>query len=342
MVERSYDYPAHNALRDAWVAYQPRAPILEEDRMLYLAGIEHLELPGYLRQGYIPGQLLTCEHDRRRFPQVLANGRGVTVVDGNVIDAVRFIKEQSWPRLRGAWLDLDGNCHTYTEELMALASVLPGPRGSTLGVTSYAARDGEALVQGTVNASKFFSGLASMSQFTTQFGGQLRQYELLLAHIRNGEATALAHFQREMGLLWWLVLMFGSVDLHEGEKYYQVNEEFIAQSQAILAALTAQVTETLDKGDSATRWVMELNTDLRDMLMRRRVSVWITHLERYAFWSANRQPMRTWFAKVLPWNESGRGPTMQDLLTQVWNLSCRSPLIYIDEQGGTVTMSSTR
>ena len=342
MVERSYDYSAHNALRRAWMDYQLQGPIHLDDRMLYLAGVEHLELPGYLRLGYTPDQLLTCEHDQPRFRRVLANARGVNVVDGNVMDAVKFIKDQKWPRLRGAWLDFDGNCHTYTEELGALASVLPGPRGATLGVTSYAARDGEALIQGTVNASKFFSGLASVSQFTRQFGAQLHQYELLLAHIRSGEATPMTHFQREMGLLWWLVLMFGSLDLPQGEAYYRANREFVDQSREVLAALTAQVKETLGRDGSQTRWVWELNTDLRALLVNRRVNVWITHLERYAFWSANRQPMRTWFAKVLPWTDGGQGPTMQDLLTQVWNLSCRSPLIYIDEQGGTVTMSPTR
>ena len=335
MVNRSYAYPAHDALRLAWMAYQPRGPVHEDDRILYLAGEENLELPGYRQLGYRPDQLLTCEHDPRRFPHVLANGQGVNVAQGNIADAIAALQQWEWPRLRGAWLDFDGNSHTYTDELLKLAAVLPSPRGSTLGVTSFAARDNEALVQGTVNTCKFLSGLENLSQFMREYGTQLRQYEHLLRFIRHGESTPTSHFQREMGLLWWLVLMFGSVDLPKGERYYRTDGAFLDRSANILDGLTRKVEGALSAG-SQSRMVWEFDPTLRDLLAERKVSVWITHLERYAFWSQNRQPMRTWFVKVQPLIEGTFAPTMQELLVQVWKLACRSPLIYIDEQGGRV------
>lgn len=335
---RSYDYPAHNALRAAWMRYLP--PVLSEpdDRVFYLAGAENLELDGYLHKGMTTDRLLSAEHNRDLLSRVRRNAKGVYVVDGNVQAAVDLHVSRGFPRLRAAWLDFDGNSHTFVEELMALARILPGHKGGALAITSFAARDMGALKQGTINTAKLYSGLPSTARFLRQYGRMMGQYEHLLRQIEGGGSTELAHFQREMGLLWWIVLMFGVTDLPEGNPYYELDQAWLVQADVVLHQITKTVETLIGNQPSQTDLVFVLNPALRDLLKQRRVNTWITNIERYAFWSVNRQPMRTWFVKVQPWTEEEERPSMQTLLDQVWTLACSSPLVYIDPDGETVTI----
>jgi hypothetical protein len=335
---RSYDYPAHNALRAAWMRYLPPVLTESDDQVFYLAGMENLELKGYLRKGLTPERLLTAEHTKSRLAQVRRNAGGVHVVDGNVMDAVGYLTQTRRPRLRAAWLDFDGNPHTFVEELLSIAQVLPGPCGGALGITGFAARDKGALKQGTINTSKFYSGLPNTGLFLRQYGRMMGQYDHLLRHIERGESTALSHFQREMGLLWWLVLMFGVTHLPQGESYYKLDRDWIARADKVLGEIRCDVERLLGTQARETDLVFVLNSTLRDLLKDRCVEVWITNIERYAFWSVNRQPMRSWFVKVQPWPHDEPRPSMQELLDQVWTLACSSPLVYIDEAGEIVTI----
>ncbi len=337
-MKRTYDYPAHNAIRAAWMHYLP--PIFEasSDHILYLAGPENLELPGYLAKGLRPSQLTTAEHDKEIYPLVLANSGGVHVTSGGIQTAVEEMISRGIVRLRGAWLDFDGNAHSYTEELLALARLMPSQGGSSLGVTSYSARDRHALVQGTINAAKFYSGLPSSGQFIREYGNMMRQFEHVLRLIPQRDSSPLAHFQREMGFLWWLTLMFGVVNPTKGSDPNVIDNAFLERSEATLCAITDEVKQRLGTQPRETDLVFVLIPRLRHMLASRRVKAWITHLERYAFWSANRQPMRVWFAKIQPLPRGQPAPTMQDLLEQVWTLAIRSPLIYIDQAGKHVTI----
>lgn len=334
---RSYNYPAHNALREAWMRYLPPTLSQKNDHAFYLAGHENLELPGYLAKGLTSDRLHTAEHDEALQPLVEASSGGIQVVRGNVKDAIGEMVDSGVKTLRSVWLDFNGSPHSYVEELLALARLMPAKDGSSLGITSYAARDHGALIQGTVNAAKFYSGLPNTGRFITQYGRMMRQYEHTLRFLRAKKSTPLAHFQREMGLLWWLVLMFGAID-HGRANTWRINLEFVQNADEVLQAITQEVERRLGTRSSETDLVFVLDTRLRDLLARRKVKAWITHLERYAFWSANRQPMRTWFAKIQPWPSNRPLPTMQELLEQVWTLAINSPLVYIDEDGMSVTI----
>jgi hypothetical protein len=292
--------------------------------------VENLELEGYLKKGLLPERLLTAEHTSGRLAQVRCSSGGVHVVDGNVMNAVDYLTQMRRPRLRAAWLDFDGNPHTFVEELLSIARVLPSPQGGALGITGFAARDQGALRQGTINTSKFYSGLPNTGLFLRQYGRMMGQYDHLMRHIARGRSTALSHFQREMGLLWWLVLMFGVTHLPQGEPYYELDRNWIRRADKVLGEIKCDVERLLGTQARETDLVFVLNRALRELLQDRHVEI--------AFWSVNRQPMRSWFVKVQPWPHDEIRPTMQDLLDQVWTLACSSPLVYIDEAGETVTI----
>lgn len=335
----SYNYPAHNALRESWMHYLPHTLAQSDDHVFYLAGTENLEIDGYLAKGLTPRQLHSAEHDPSRFHTVCANSNGVHITQGGIKLAIEEMESSGVTTLRGAWLDLEGNSHSYTEELLALSRLMPSQDGSCLALTSYAARDRMALVQGTVNACKFYSGLPSSGCFLSQYGAMMHQYEHALKLLPTGESSALAHFQREMGFLWWLVLMFGATNRNENSPLWQLDNKFLVDSDDVLRQITNDVQQRLTTQPAETDLVFVLNTQLRDLLSQRRVSTWITHLRRYAFWSMKRQPMRTWFAKIVPYPLDEEPPTMQELLLQVWTLACQTPLVILDEEGKSITIT---
>lgn len=335
-VERSYDYPAKNAVRSAWMHLLPDDLSHDDDWGLYLPAPENLELPGYLKKGIVSNRLLCPENDPNIFDAVRANAQGVHLISGSVADAVEEHVRLARPMLRFANLDFDGNQHTFIEELLALARILPGMKTSYLAVTSYAARDDSALLQGTINACKFFSSLPDVATFMQGYGQMMRRYRHLLRLIPRAASTPLAHMQRELGLLWWIVLMFGCVDT--SDRYHHVDRLYIDQVIVEpLRVLTQNVEQQLAGLRSRTDMVFVFEPVLRTLLQNRKVEVWIDHIERYAYWSINRQPMRTWFFRIRPIERADT--TMQDLLTQVWDLAVSNPLMYIDKSGSEVRIS---
>lgn len=334
MAERSYQYPAKDRIRQDWMDFQPALYRDQRDFILYLPARENLEFDLYTAKGLAPSQMVGAEHCDGEYSHVAANSRGINLVQGNIRDTVEFIESRGLPRLRAANLDFDGRSHTFTEELLALARVMPSSRGSSLAITSYAARDRNGLIQGTVNAAKICSAV-ELEQFLPRYGRMLSLYRNLLHLIPNSESTPAAHFQREMGLLWWIVLMFGVVNPPEKTQgYYVLDTEFLESSRGILDHLTDEVQERLGANPRESDVVLLQSPELQELLAKRRVHVWITAMKRLAYWSSGRQPMRTWFFKVQPLLQGdGFSPTMQDLVAQVWKLACSAPIVFVDDAG---------
>ena len=342
MAERSYHYAAKDAVREEWMNYLP--PVFTDplDLVLYLPARENLELPLYLQKGLSPLQLIGAEHDSEQLPRVQASANGIQLVSGNIRDAVEHIVRKGLPHLRAANLDFDGKSHSFIEELIALARVMPSVRGSYLAITSYAARDKGALLQGTVNTTKIFTALGAMT-FLKRYGNMLGMYERLLRHIPHSESSAMAHFQREMGLLWWIVLMFGVIDRpSDPSEYHKVNQTFLDESAQALEDITSRVKERLGTRPDESEIIMIPDKRLHALLTGRRVSARVTSMRRLAYWSSNRQPMRTWFFTIQPLSEQDRPMTMQQLVSQVWDLACSTPLVYLDEDGMRITIEGKR
>lgn len=341
MVERTYAYPAKDVVRGAWMRFLPSDFSHPNDYGLYLPAEENLELPGYLEKGMEPRRLIGAEHDSLRLSRLRENAGGIRVVPGSILEAIYLCEAESLPRLRFANLDFDGNLHTFVEELLALARVFPSMRGSYLSVTSYAARDRGALIQGVVNACKFYSGLPSTSAFTVHYGRMIGRYEHLLRLIPHAESSAHAHFQRELELLWWIVLMLSVIEPFTDGTISVFDQLFIDQLDELLGELTDQVQEHLARASSVDQMVFVANRGLRELLASRRVSWWVNDLQRLAYWSSNRQPMRTWNFRIVR-TDRNQKETAQSLLEQVWSLASRTPLVYVDAEGEQVLIGGSQ
>lgn len=335
--ERSYNYPAKNAVRRCWMQFLPVDLSHSNDFGLYLPSHENLEQSGYLEKGLIGSRLIGAEHSQKKFLSVQRQAPGVWMVNGSIKEAVEFCKKSQFPRLRFANLDLDGNLHTFIEEILALARIFPSTRGSYLSITSYAARDQGALVQGIVNSCKFYSGLPSISSFVTQYGRMLGRYDHLLQLIPRHEATSHSHFQRELELLWWIVLMLSVIEPVVSEESSVFDHSYITHLDSLLVDLTNKVTADIDLLPDLDRLVFIANRELRSVLQNRRVHWWVQDLQRLAYWSSNRQPMRTWNFQIVA-VDSDQVETAQSLLEQVWQLACHTPLLYVDPAGDRVTI----
>lgn len=339
MVERTYDYPAKNTVREEWMRFLPPDLSHPNDFGLYLPGCENLEINGYLNKGMSARRLIGAEHDPSVIERVITNSGGIRLIRGSLLDAIHDCEWNNLPRLRFANLDFDGNQHTFLEEILALARIFPSIRGSYLGVTSYAARDKGALVQGIVNGCKFYSGLPTSSTFAHEYGHMLRRYEHLLHLIPRSEQGAHAHVQRELGLMWWIVLMLSVIDPLEGSRVSVFDQRFIDALEWTLGDLTGSVQAQLQDGNGTDRMIFLANRDLRNVLASRSVSWWVNDLRRLAYWSLNRQPMRTWYFRIVPVSP-GQVETAQALLEQIWVLASRAPLVYVDSDGEQVVIQS--
>lgn len=331
MAERSYAYPAKETVRGEWMRFLPADLSTPQDHGLYLPGPENLELPGYLAKGMEPSRLVGAEHDPSRYAVIAKARSGIRLVNGSLLDAIYWCEGEGIPRLRVVNLDFDGNQHTFTEELLALSRVFPNRRGSYLGVTSYAARDHTALVQGVVNACKFYSGLPNGEAFVSGYGRMISRFSMLGQIFLRGESSEHAHVQRELGLLWWIVLMLAVIEPEEQAGPNVFDQTFVNELDAVLKGLTQEVEQDVAT-KALDRVVFIAKRALRDVLAERRVCWWVNDLRRLAYWSENHQPMRTWYFRIVP-TAVRQQETAQTLLEQVWELSSRTPLIYVDEHG---------
>lgn len=330
-MERNYAYPAKNRGRDEWMSFLPRSfDIPSETSGLYLPGTQNLELAGYLAKGARPGLLFGAEHDDARFPIVQENAHGIRVVR-TVLDAVDAIEAERLPLLTFVHLDFDGNYDTYVDDILRIFRVFPNERAGYFAVTSYAARDAKALRQAMCNVSKFYSGLADRVRFHTEFGRMLERHDavrkLLGAHMEPQR-----HLARELGYLWWMVLVMG-ITSRNGNGLGCYDQAFLHSIKRPLKRITKRVEGLLD---AATYMPVTLDEELHELLQDRSCQLWPTDFRRVAYYSASQysQPMRTWMLRIIPVPDGTTvPPTVQEVLTQVWELAARAPLRYVSELG---------
>jgi len=180
-----------------------------------------------------------------------------------------------------------------------------------------------------------------MGSFLTNYGRIMGLFEKLLQLIPRNESTPLSHLQRELGLLWWVVLMFGVIDPDKEGRYYVLDQDFLSQSSQVLDRITREVERIVSSSRHRTGLELFADEELRDLLLTRRVRTEVTAMRRVAYWSQGRQPMRTWMFKIQPIPEGMERPTMQELLEHVWELACLAPLVYVDRDGEIVTFGGT-
>jgi len=329
MADRTYDYPSKNTVRGEWYNF---LSAMEIDALsvhgLYLPGWENNEIDGYCRLGYKPEQLIGCEHDPSMFPNVVRNAAGIRLHSGNISDAVSRIKAERLPMLAFANLDFDGIYDTYVEEILSLFNVFPTSKGGALAITSYSARDDDCLSQGSVNVSKFYAALGEEVHFLSDMG-------LMVDRWRDGKRLLASrvpdhcYLSRELGLLWWLVIVMMVVSYGKGG-YGTIDRPFLKRIGACLDRLTKNVARTA-KGKGIA---FVSDDELCRLLSRRRVALWPTEFRHFIHYSQRSQPMRTWFFRLTP--ALHPAPTAQELVVQMWQLALRASLVYVDDRGSLV------
>lgn len=331
-MERSHNYPPKNRGRDEWMSFLPSSFMIpSETSGLYLPGVENLELPGYLKKGCRPELLIGAEHDEERFPLVQANARGIRLTR-TIREAVEFIEGERLPLLTFANLDFDGSYDTFIPSLLSLFRVFPNHRGGFFAVTSYAARDAQALRQGACNVSKFYSGLVDRLTFHTEFGRMLERHEALRLGL-GARMEPHTHLARELGFLWWMTLAMG-VTVRDERGGGQYDRKFMNSVTKVLRRIT-KLVEGVTQNAADLHFVRE--PELYELLQGRRSHLWPTDFRHLAYYTACRQPMRTWMLRIIPVTDVAdtAPPTVQEVLAQMWELAARAPLRYIDESGNT-------
>lgn len=329
-LERSYDYPAKNAVRRAWMQFLPLSfQSSSYVRGLYLPGNANLELSGYLEKGVQAHQLIGAEHNEDVYERIKAQASGIHLVQGSIQEAVRQIKEREWNPLTFANFDFDGSCHTFVEDVLSVFSVFPLNDPAYLSVSSYSARDDEAVLQGIVNTSKFYSTFESTAQFWASYGRMMDRNTALRRQLPGSSVEDHVHLSRELGFLWWMALVMGSIDRCENA-VWTVNESYTQSFNDILQDITRRAMERI--GDQGEFRVLS-DPRLGQQLRNRVCSLWPDRFEHYVWFTAQRQPMRTWMIRIQPLGQEEPRPTHFEVVEQLWNMATRTPLVYLNHSG---------
>jgi len=328
--ERTYNYPAKNAVRKAWMQFLPSSfasPALT--RGLYLPGHTNFELSGYLEKGLQAQNLIGVEHDETIFDRISLLGSGIELVKGSIKDAVEQIASRGLHPVTFANFDFDGSCHTFIEDVLSVFRIFPTKDSAYLSVSSYMARDDEAVLQGMVNTSKFYSVFESATQFWTAYGRMMDRYTALRRQLPGSSVEDHAHLSRELGFLWWIALVMGCVDYQDGHTW-SVKQSSLELYEDILREITVRARERI--GDAGEFRVLS-DSRLGERLRQRSCYLWPDRFEHFVWFTAQRQPMRTWMIRLEPFGQNDVRPTHFEIVEQLWNMATKTPLVYFDHSG---------
>ena len=335
--ERSYDYPAKNAVREAWMRFLPLFAMRDLEhpiRGLYLPSTQNLELSGYLAKGMDPNGLIGVEHDPRWQDRIEMHGHKIALVRGTIQDAVQMVRDKKWYPLTFANFDFEGSYHTFIRDVLSVFSVLPAQDASYITVSSYCARDDDALLQGIINTSKFYSTFDSSTQFWSAYGRMKDRYSALRRQLSGGGSLEEhTHLSRELGFLWWIALALGTIENRNGT-VWSVTESYMETFDDILQDISRRVSVHTDEPGE----FRVLNDPrLSDRLKARTCSLWPDRFEHYVWFTAQHQPMRTWMIRIQPIEADSPKPTHFEIIEQLWNMATRTPLVYFTNNGTKIT-----
>ncbi len=329
-MERNYDYPAKNAVRDAWMRFLPpffssKYPVCG----LYLPGCSNLELPGYLAKGIAPSHLVGVECLKHLQDRIEMHGSPIHLVRGTIQDAIQMIKERQWYPIAFANFDFDGSYRTSIVDVLSVFTVFASDEPAHFSVSSYCARDDEAMLEGMVNTCKFYSMFESSSRFWTAYGRMKDRYEALRQQLPNSRVEDHAHLSRELGFIWWVALLIGTIENRHGGMWSR-NESYLQTFDDILAEITTSIEPRIRR-DSELH--VYHDPRLSERLKARSCYLWPDRFEHYVWYTAQNQPMRAWMIRLQPLQEDEERPTHFDVIEQLWNMATKTPLIYFNTNG---------
>lgn len=325
---RSYDYPAKNTVRDAWMRFLPEYLQDTHTYGLYLPGHQNLELPSYTQKQLSTDRLIGIENDPDRLRSVKRAACGIRLIHGNVRDAIRVIEQANLPRLRFANLDFEGRYSRLIGEILSLFRVFPSPSGGYLCVTSFSSRDEDTLAQGMAHTSKFYSGRAERAEFMIDYGRVVNRYVALKRMLKDPRASDHSHLTRELGFLWWITLVMGLMQYsHDG--YGTFDDAYLSEIDQVLERMDERLRL---QRVAALDFHLVYEPELAVIMQRHASCLWPSAFQHLIYYTDSGLPMHVWMMKI-DCVETKKKPTHQEVLEQVWQFETRTPLVYVDKAG---------
>ncbi|MFH1405303.1 MAG: hypothetical protein ABIH21_04380 [Patescibacteria group bacterium] len=330
MAQRSYDYKAKNAVRDMFLGFMP-PQFPAGSTGLYLPGRENLELPGFVKKGILPVNLIGAEHDSETFAQIASVNSGIRLYLGDLRKAVDMAEQLHFSRFVFASLDFDGSYHTDLEDLLSVFRIFPGSPDGYMSVTSYVARDRGTVSQGVANILKFLSAIEDPSEFYSDYGSMLRRHDAFMRFFHS-KASSARQLAWELGLLWWVVIGLSVTEIQNDGLYGRLDSGFLKRLNVPLSRIEAMAK----KCSAESFFVASSDSRLGKLLEERRCQYRVQAFQHFAYRTQSGQPMRTWlfyFREADPQDQ----PTAREVLEDVWRLALRQPLVFLDKNGVKIT-----
>lgn len=325
---RDFDYPAKNTVRDAWMRFLPESLQDIHAYGLYLPGHQNLELPLYLQKRLSQDRLVGAEHDPDRWRAVKRAAQEIRLVHGSVREAVQMIEQVQLPRLRFANLDFEGLYSRLIGEILSIFRVFPSQSGGYLCVTSFSSRDEEALVQGMVHTSKFYSGRRDRTEFMIDYGQVVDRYASLKRMLTDSRVQDHSHLTRELGFLWWMTLVMGVMQ-YSGDAYGTFDGAYLSKIDQVLERIDNRLRS---HREGILDFHLVYEPELAEMMKRHISCLWPSAFRHFIYYTSTGQPMHVWMLKI-DYVATKKKPTHQEVLEQVWQFATRTPLVYVDKVG---------
>lgn len=332
VVERTHDYPAKNAVREAWMRFLPQFFSNPTNIYgLYLPGLENLERNLYLSKGLSDENLVGVDYNNDHIAILKPQYEDMQIISGNITEAVHTMRSEGKSPITFANLDFDGSYHTFLKQALSVFSIFPADTGGYLCVTSYCSRDQGTVVQGIINTSKIFSVFSDKAMFWKDYGKMMTRYYALKQQL-SGSSTISdhAHLSRELGFLWWIALVMGTVEPKREDGTWKCKESYVQTVDKSLKDITRRALEVVG---SEAEFHLSPDDKLGTLLENRTCQLWPDRFGHYAYYTANNQPMRTWMMRIIPVPHGETKPTHKEVVLQLWKMAAGSPLIYVNPSG---------
>lgn len=328
MMKDPYWNPAKNTARDLWFSAIDRVLTLAQGQRasgVYLPGPLNHEGSGYAARSM---QAWGVEHRQAIHRQMETRDQ---VFLGSISHYVQEHIRLGRPRLLAAYLDFEGKVTQCDRDLLSVFSIFPAAPAGVVGVTLFAGRDMEvlrdgkrrwpclnAVVGGAIRVEDYEHSVESWKRAVFSHSG--------LDALRN-------HPFRDAALLWRLALGMGFVS-HPIQGVGEVNASAFRRLAGASAELERWTERETTDMASILSWQ---STELTTLAQEMRVHLWPAALQKITYLSQGRNRMSTWFITFM---RSAEGIWWQESVRELWALYLASPLVIIDKDGGTNSVSA--
>jgi len=338
-MKKTYDYTAKNLVRGHWFGFLPNE-ISDDSKILYLPGLQNLELPGYQARRIDSSNLFGVERDKKIARAIIRSGRDALenqfqLFEGNVAEFVDYFREtHPDKKLFAANLDFEGIVLTVAPEIMRVFEIFPNQKDGYLGITTFASREVEMFTEGMLALSVTKSVLGA-AQFMEQLGRVYRQGAAYCSAMESN-ATPQNFAAREF---FMLVLLARAIVAGQSIRDTEA-KKFVSEFDIELEKMRKEIGAFDNASELAhSRMIFVENAKIKTIFENILIDVWPLRLERYLYLSRSNCRMQVCFVKFCKVEDQEDFPTLADVLEQFVELFVRMPIIQIDSMGTEIAIN---